>query len=1071
MKWSIPEKIVEEGRDYAKTGRVVSISKNEEQQVWYAEVLGTEVFHIELDGTAKEEDVCQCIYWQQHGFCKHTVATELALREQGLNRYIKKKASDPKSFQAPSQATIFSRSFSRLQEETIAKDLLVGDKLVLEWFLEIVEPLSYHPEQAVIGLYLKIGHRGPGQRTYIVRNISEFLESYVNKGLFQLADRSFTISEYSFMTREVEWLERLVDIHRNNQMLNPLQVQQKGKINKRFLILDAFEARFFIEGLMEDQRLMLVYEKEKFETLYFKKEKPPIHFRVTPVGLKDYQLHVHHGELIYLENYQWIISGHSIYQLTHYQVERYELLQQLLKRVSTPKILFTEKMVGQLFSYILPSLESIGVVEVSEELDAELLRVPLKARVYLIKDQEQLAARVDYCYGDYIFSTDEAVTSEQSDKARIIRDQVRELQLETILEHFNFVKRQTAFYRKFPVGEELYHFFRDEIPMLEQYAEVTLSDAVSEFFVEDEDYEPKISILDEGSWLDIQFDITNIDEVEVNEVLVSLLKQEEYHQLKSGQLLMLESHQFKEASQVIQQLRQDIKITKGHLTIPKHRSLLVNQAIHEMSDVTTSSSFDGLVENLRNPDDYEVALPVGLKATLRDYQKTGFKWLKMLSHYHFGGVLADDMGLGKTVQMIAYLLSEKEEGALIKPSLIVAPASLLYNWQIEIKKFAPTLRVAVISGAKEERQNLISSLTEQGVDVLITSYSTARQDEDLYKEHQFHSLVLDEAQMVKNAATKTFQALESIKADHHFALSGTPIENRLDDLWALFRMIMPGFFPPIRKFRKLPTETIAMMIQPFVLRRDKKTVLKDLPDKIETDLYSQLSEEQKTVYLAYLKQMQEQVIAMDDGSFNKNKLSILAGLTRLRQICCHPGLFLPDYKGDSGKMNQLLDIVANAKSNGRRILLFSQFTGMLSMLEESFDEMGIETFYLRGSTAIEKRQEMVDRFNRGERDLFLISLKAGGTGLNLTGADTVILYDLWWNPAVEDQATGRAHRMGQTKKVEVFRLMSEGTIEEKMNQLQLNKKELFNQVMDSETVRPLSSLTMDDLKTILDIGS
>ncbi|MDR2277245.1 MAG: DEAD/DEAH box helicase, partial [Vagococcus sp.] len=430
--------------------------------------------------------------------------------------------------------------------------------------------------------------------------------------------------------------------------------------------------------------------------------------------------------------------------------------------------------------------------------------------------------------------------------------------------------------------------------------------------------------------------------------------------------------------------------------------------------------------------------------------------------------LADDMGLGKTVQTITYLLSEKEEGKLTSPSLIVAPASLLYNWQIEIEKFAPSLKVAVVIGSKLEREEIVE--THKDVDVLVTSYATLRQDFDIYNEQTFHSLILDEAQMIKNAATKTFQTIETLKADHYFALSGTPIENKLEELWSLFRILMPGFFPPLRRFKQLPTESIAMMIQPFVLRREKKQVLKDLPDKIETDLYSHLTEEQKTVYVAHLRQMQKSLSVMSKKELNQNRISILAGLTRLRQICCHPKLFIEDYEGDSGKLIQALDIIQTAKSNGRRILLFSQFTGMLDILEEELAKKEISTFYLRGSTPISKRQEMVDRFNRGDKDVFLISLKAGGTGLNLTGADTVILYDLWWNPAVEDQATGRAHRMGQKKKVEVWRLISEGTVEEKMNRLQAEKKELFQQVLNSEDVKELSKMTIEDIQDILDVG-
>ncbi len=282
-------------------------------------------------------------------------------------------------------------------------------------------------------------------------------------------------------------------------------------------------------------------------------------------------------------------------------------------------------------------------------------------------------------------------------------------------------------------------------------------------------------------------------------------------------------------------------------------------------------------------------------------------------------------------------------------------------------------------------------------------------------------------------------------------------------------MIMPGFFPNKQKFKELSTQEIAKMIKPFILRRDKKSVLHDLPQKLETNYYSVLTEEQKKIYLAYLRQMREEIAQMDSTSFRKNRISILAGLTRLRQICCDPRLFVEDYEGSSGKLEQVKDLLLAAKENGRRVLLFSQFTSMLSIIEEELAQEGFESFYLRGSTPPQDRLTMVDAFNSGEKDVFLISLKAGGTGLNLTGADTVILYDLWWNPAVEEQAAGRAHRIGQKNVVEVWRMIAEGTIEERMDALQQEKRELFQKVIQGNETQ-LQQMTEEDIRLILSIG-
>ncbi|MEG2254539.1 MAG: DEAD/DEAH box helicase, partial [Vagococcus sp.] len=821
----------------------------------------------------------------------------------------------------------------------------------------------------------------------------EFLEAYEKKKNYKLNEHVYKIGENSFTNRDSMLLDKLLEIKLAQELLDQINVQQKGKLNRRYLILNNPDAQFFVEELSKTERLLFNTPSDKKQTIRFKKGKLPIEIRVVPVGTSDYKVMIKDRVEIYLEKYQWAIGNHSIYEMTTEQTERYELLLQLLKRVDKPEILFTKDNVGDLFSYILPNLDTVADVFVSDDLQSEMIRVPLRSKIRIEEANSRLEARVDYVYGDVIFSSDAKFTTNTGKESHVIRNQVQEKRIEKLLKHFNFAKRQHVFMKQLPKEQELYAFIREEVPTIRKYAEVEIAPNVAQLFLNSTDYQPKVSVKEDGSWLDIQFDISNIEEEEINDVLVSLMKQQDYHQLKSGQLLFLDEFGFKETSSVLQQLRGDIKVRKGKLEVPRYRGLLVNQALSEMKDVETSDLFTKMVEDLTHPKEFEVSLPKQLNAKLRGYQKTGFKWLKMLSHYHFGGILADDMGLGKTIQTITYLLSEKEEGKLNAPSLIVAPASLLYNWQIEIEKFAPTLKAAVIIGSKTERHELLKA--HHDADVLVTSYSTLRQDYELYKEMNFHSLILDEAQMIKNAATKTFQTIETLKADHFFALSGTPIENKLEELWALFRILMPGFFPPLRRFKQLPTESIAMMIQPFVLRREKKHVLNDLPDKVETDLYSQLTEEQKTVYIAHLRQMQKSFSGMSKEKLNQNRISILAGLTRLRQICCHPKLFIEDYEGDSGKLIQALDLIQTAKANGRRILLFSQFTGMLSILEEELANLGVETFYLRGSTPISKRQEMVERFNRGEKDVFLISLKAGGTGLNLTGADTVILYDLW----------------------------------------------------------------------------
>ncbi|MNI37841.1 ATP-dependent helicase HepA [compost metagenome] len=399
------------------------------------------------------------------------------------------------------------------------------------------------------------------------------------------------------------------------------------------------------------------------------------------------------------------------------------------------------------------------------------------------------------------------------------------------------------------------------------------------------------------------------------------------------------------------------------------------------------------------------------------------------------------------------------------PAIIVAPASLVYNWRNELKKFAPDIVGKIADGSKAERVRTIRN--HRGVDVIITSYPLLRRDIEQYANYSFHTLILDEAQMFKNHTTQTAQAVKAIEAKYSFALTGTPIENALDELWSIFDVVFPALFGDRKTFNELSREQIAKRIAPFLLRRVKTDVLRELPEKIESLQSSELFPEQKKLYAAYLAQLQEETLKhLSQDGFQKHRIRILAGLTRLRQLCCHPALFVENYKGSSAKFEQLLDLVEECRNSGKRMLIFSQFTGMLDIIGRELAYRDFSYFYLDGSTPAAERVELCNRFNDGERELFLISLKAGGTGLNLTGADTVILYDLWWNPAVEQQAADRAHRIGQKNSVHVIRLVSEGTVENKMYELQQKKRDLIDEVIQPGQ-QSTSSLSEEDIREIL----
>ena len=471
-------------------------------------------------------------------------------------------------------------------------------------------------------------------------------------------------------------------------------------------------------------------------------------------------------------------------------------------------------------------------------------------------------------------------------------------------------------------------------------------------------------------------------------------------------------------------------------------------------------------------------LPKETVATLREYQHKGYSWLWFLYRYGLNGILADDMGLGKTLQTLTLLQKAKEEKGP-QPTLVVCPTTVVFNWENEINKFAPNLTYLCLSGA--ERKEKFDEI--ENYDIVITSYALIRRDIDILKKHHFRYVILDESQNIKNAQSQTSKAVKTLVSDHRLALSGTPIENRLEELWSVFDFLMPGFLfdanefnhryvtPIMEKEDQIVQKRLKTQIYPFILRRMKRDVAKDLPDKIESVAYCELTPEQKDLYLQVFDSTKEELFkSIESVGLEKSRMSIFSALLRLRQICCHPRLYDKEGVlgiGNSGKFELLQEMLEQIISEGHRILLFSQFVSMLDIIKDWLETKGIKYEYLSGKT--KDRQGAVERFNSDPTiPIFLISLKAGGTGLNLTGADYVLHYDPWWNPAVEDQATDRAYRIGQTKKVNVYRLITKGTVEEKIQKLKSKKRSLVDGVISIDR-NIVKSLTFQDIKDIFSL--
>ena len=651
--------------------------------------------------------------------------------------------------------------------------------------------------------------------------------------------------------------------------------------------------------------------------------------------------------------------------------------------------------------------------------------------------------------------------SENNDKI-VVRNFEKE---NKILSYFDNFDREKSV---FSLGGDsaIYKFITEKMTDIARDAKISMSDRFKAIKIrEDIDLNVSASYKSDIDFLEMDFE-TELSAEELRGLLSAMRLKYDFFRRVDGSYINLKKNNKETLLRLLERLDlTNEDITAGAKLLPKYHMLYFESA----KEINTDESIKKYMAKIRSMD---VSIPENLKNVLRQYQKDGVKWLTQLACMGMGGILADDMGLGKTLQVIAYIHGMTPD----KPSLIVAPSALTYNWLREIEKFAPDAKALIISGAKEDRKKLIKSVQEY--EFVITSYPLLRRDIVEYREIEFFCCIVDEAQYIKNYKTMNAVSVKKIRAQNKFALTGTPIENSLMELWSIFDFVMHGYLKSPREFRdrfEIPAvregdfsaaENLRAIIKPFVMRRMKTEVLAELPEKIETTMYADLSNEQKAIYYAYLQKVKgkAQGIIREHGS----RFIILTLLLRLRQICCHPSLLESGYEGGSGKLELLMELIKSSTGGGHRILVFSQFKSMLDIVAKELEREGYDYFYINGSTPSQERSAMAEEFNNGTRSVFLVSLKAGGTGLNLTGADMVVHYDPWWNPAVTDQATDRAYRIGQTRAVQVIKLAARGTIEEKILKLQERKRLLADDIIRVNT-DTFSELTDDEVMSLFEL--
>lgn len=666
------------------------------------------------------------------------------------------------------------------------------------------------------------------------------------------------------------------------------------------------------------------------------------------------------------------------------------------------------------------------------------------------------------------------------ESSNIVRDVEVEQSVVSDMLEYGFIESENKFYLE--DMDEIGEFLEVGLEELASKYEVFTSSKIKNTnFLKDNKIRSSFSI-GKDNILRYEFDFGNIKTDEIVDILETLKRKKKYYKLKSGDFLNLENNDdLLELERLIDEMDlRDGDIRNGTGEIPKYRAVYLDSLKKDKYHIIkTDNLFDELIEKFNSFKDVDVEFSSQDKNTLRDYQQTGVKWLYNIYKCGFGGILADEMGLGKSIQLICFIkeiLKEKKDAKI----LIVAPTSLIYNWKNEFDKFGREIAYKVIAENKNTRKQELEHL--DGVNVLITTYGLVRRDKETYDEMVFELVAIDEAQNIKNTNAQMTKVVKSLKATTKVALTGTPLENSVMELWSIFDFIMPGYLASLISFQRKYNikdvdeknldhlKSLNKQIAPFIMRRRKKDVVQELPDKIENNIFIDLNDEQKKLYAAQLEKTKKELDdIIEEGGIEKANFKILQLLMKLRQLCIDPAIVYENYKGGSSKIENLVSIVKDIIQNGHKILLFTSFKTALDIVNREFTNNNISTYVIDGSVSSKRRMELVDKFNEDETNVFLITLKSGGTGLNLTSADVVIHLDLWWNPQVENQATDRAHRIGQKKTVEVIRLICKGTIEERILELQNKKKVLSDALIEGENrdINLISKLTEEDIKNLL----
>ena len=1035
-----------------------------------ANVIGQEEYkaYIQIKEGQVEDVTCTCPDYETHyGICKHTLATIITASEF-MEEKENSKLEEKEKFKIDKYrnfkqilTTFYNEQLSEIDKEDIEnKD--IGS-------IKIEPKIIFDKLSSGMKVEFKIGN----ERMYKIKDLSEFYTRMQNGEYAEYGQKlGFLHIEESFEKESIPLLNFILKhaeiIKETNSTLNSNYRYFGKALSETSILLGPQAIDEFFEIV---KNKVIPFQNMYIETIEMIENNPKINFVLSSKN-EEYtikpNIDIFDITIIKGKDYKYILLQNKLYRC-NVEFEKTVLkLLKLFRQNYIYELALGQNELKQFFSIMMPELEKAIIIKNIDEKEIQkLIPKKLSVKIFLDFDKKNyMTADVKFCYDEEEFNP-----LDENIKINTQRNQIEEAKVIKIFQKSGFMLDTKNLRLVLPEDDMIYDFLTNDINLYMQKFEVLITE---NFKTKQINHNAKISSIGvkvENNLLSIDLTNLDIDTKELENIMQRYSLKKKYYRLKNGSFLNLEGN---DQIEFLDKLSSGMDISwkeieNGELQLPIYRTMYLNTLLKQNKEtkVIKNEEYKKIVNTLdKDKLDEDIEIPKQMQSVLRYYQKSGFKWLKVLDSFRFGGILADDMGLGKTLQILTLLEDSKyhEEEKKRKVSIVVAPSSLALNWESEAKKFTPNMKVLVIKGTAEERKNRIQNIDKY--DLIITSYDLLKRDIENYidKNYTFRYIIADEAQYLKNSNTQNAKTIKKMKAETRYALTGTPIENSLAELWSIFDYIMPGYLFSYQKFKKnyetpivkqndeTSMKKLKMLIEPFILRRTKKEVLTELPEKTVTVLDNEMKDEQKNIYLSYLFQAKKEVAdQIEERGYEKSTMKILAALTRLRQICCHPSLFLENYNEGSSKLEQCIEIVEEGISAGHKILIFSSYTSMFKIIQKRLNELNIKYFLLTGSTKVDERIKLVEEFNKNEEiKIFLISLKAGGTGLNLTGADMVIHYDPWWNISTENQATDRAYRIGQKNNVQVYKLITKNSIEEKIYELQQKKSELIDNMLDTK---------------------